>query len=51
MLKKVVISPTNNHKAVAFLEDIKAKKEAAKKKIDERTVRVREMLLKQNSIG
>lgn len=48
-LKKVVISSNNKSKAIAFFEEIKARKEEAKKKIEARTEGIREMIKKQVS--
>lgn len=50
MLKKVVISPSNNHKAIAFFEEMKSKKEEAKRKIEERTLRIRELIKKSEGV-
>jgi len=44
MLKKVVISPSSNHKAIAFFEEMKSKKEEAKKKIEVRTLEIKEFI-------
>jgi hypothetical protein len=50
LLKKVVISPTNSTKAIAFFEEIKSRKEEARKKIEARTSEFRD-ILKKKPIG
>ena len=43
--KKLFISANSNGKALAFVESIKAKKEEAKKKIEERTKEFKTQLI------
>ena len=51
MLKKVVISANNNAKAIAFFEEMKARKEEAMKKIEIRTLDFKDKLKKSLSAG
>ncbi|HEY8687645.1 MAG TPA: hypothetical protein VIM07_00305 [Chitinophagaceae bacterium] len=52
MLKKVVISENNNAKAVAFFEELRAKKLEAIAKIEARTIEFKDRLKKGKlSIG
>ena len=48
MIKKVVIYAENSIKALAFFDKINKRKEEAKKKSDEKTARVRELLSKKS---
>lgn len=50
MLKKVVISSAGTSKAIAFFEDMKLKKEAAKKKIEARTEELKGLLKKRHRL-
>ena len=49
MLKKVVISSANSHRAIAFFEEINKRKEAAKKKFEDSTLHLREKLTKKSN--
>ncbi len=49
MIKKVVIYAENSVKALAFFNRINKRKEEAKKKISEKTSRVRELLSKSTN--
>lgn len=46
-LKKVVISSNNTGRALAFFADVKARKEEAFKKLDDRTRTINATILKQ----
>lgn len=48
MIKKVVISPNNSVKAIAFFDEINKRKEEAKIKFSSKTAKVRELLSNKN---
>lgn len=50
-VKKVVISSNNTTRARAFFDEVRAKKEAAFKKIEARTKNVTELIIKQTNAG
>ncbi|SFD76624.1 hypothetical protein SAMN05518672_103134 [Chitinophaga sp. CF118] len=50
MIKKVVIHAENSAKAAAFFEELSRKKEATRKKIEEKTAHLKERF-KKNGIS